>query len=350
MTMMQLAEHRPFLMALLALVPTSSSTKSATSRAATKLLMRLVAGNEFARHVVCKRLVALGADVSDSISVVVVGGLVNIVQSMFTCDGCECDPITGPRFSCLTCLDKDYCGDCRRYKGKKHVPEHPVAQFGCKPFPAEVLAGPEPARVTATELPSPMWAKHSVPAENMLAYPFEWATTSLADQFVPTDTDDGADSDGGADQGAGGGTADAEVSVVHRAGFLTKMGGSTRSWRRRWVVLDGTQLSYFKNKQQAERGREPIKTWHIVPGTEVLEDIRPSTARQMTKETSVLKRMWVPTSPSKGSYDPLLGFKLPSVDRTFLFHAEDGDRDREGWLASLRDAVKLAAIEAGPVV
>jgi len=34
-----------------------------------------------------------------------------------------------------------------------------------------------------------------------------------------------------------------------REGFLTKCGGSVQSWKKRWFILKGPNLYYFKNKK-----------------------------------------------------------------------------------------------------
>jgi hypothetical protein len=42
------------------------------------------------------------------------------------------------------------------------------------------------------------------------------------------------------------------VAALHPAdkeGFLTKQGGGYKSWKRRWFVLKGTNLYYFKSKK-----------------------------------------------------------------------------------------------------
>eukprot|EP00301_Raphidiophrys_heterophryoidea_P016435 c2600_g1_i1.p1 GENE.c2600_g1_i1~~c2600_g1_i1.p1 ORF type:complete len:144 (-),score=5.10 c2600_g1_i1:341-772(-) len=36
---------------------------------------------------------------------------------------------------------------------------------------------------------------------------------------------------------------------VDRCGYMTKLGNVVRNWRRRWFVLSGNTLSYFKNRE-----------------------------------------------------------------------------------------------------
>jgi len=47
---------------------------------------------------------------------------------------------------------------------------------------------------------------------------------------------------------------------VIKAGWLTKQGGSVKTWKTRWVVLQGTVLLYFKNEKltQVNRATETL--------------------------------------------------------------------------------------------
>jgi len=44
----------------------------------------------------------------------------------------------------------------------------------------------------------------------------------------------------------------ASLGSPDKDGFLTKQGGSIKTWKRRWFVLKGSTLYYFKTKQDAE--------------------------------------------------------------------------------------------------
>lgn len=44
----------------------------------------------------------------------------------------------------------------------------------------------------------------------------------------------------------------ASLNPPDREGFLTKQGGSIKTWKRRWFVLKGKKLVYFKTKNDAE--------------------------------------------------------------------------------------------------
>ena len=35
---------------------------------------------------------------------------------------------------------------------------------------------------------------------------------------------------------------------INKAGVVYKRGGSSTTWKRRWFVLDGSELKYYKNK------------------------------------------------------------------------------------------------------
>lgn len=36
--------------------------------------------------------------------------------------------------------------------------------------------------------------------------------------------------------------------MAEKEGFLTKEGGGFKSWKKRWFVLKGGDLAYYKNK------------------------------------------------------------------------------------------------------
>ena len=44
----------------------------------------------------------------------------------------------------------------------------------------------------------------------------------------------------------------ASLGSPDKDGFLTKQGGSIKTWKRRWFVLKGSTLYYFKTKQDTE--------------------------------------------------------------------------------------------------
>lgn len=43
---------------------------------------------------------------------------------------------------------------------------------------------------------------------------------------------------------------------VHKEGFLTKEGGNFKTWKKRWFVLNGDTLKYYKNFPQGEKRKE----------------------------------------------------------------------------------------------
>lgn len=55
------------------------------------------------------------------------------------------------------------------------------------------------------------------------------------------------------------------LAVGSKEGYLTKLGGVIKSWRKRWFVLRNYKLSYFKSHQSAS----PIKVINLTEATEV---------------------------------------------------------------------------------
>jgi len=96
------------------------------------------------------------------------------------------------------------------------------------------------------------------------------------------------------------------ISDTVKQGFLTKEGETYKNWKRRWFVLKGMQLSYFK--KQADK--KPIKSLDLA-NCEV--------ALCPEKENK-----------SRGSC-----FSVKTAKRTFYFSA-DNDVDRNEWMNVLR--------------
>eukprot|EP01137_Pigoraptor_chileana_P023063 Opistho-2@88761 len=44
---------------------------------------------------------------------------------------------------------------------------------------------------------------------------------------------------------------------VHKEGFLTKLGGKNKNWKRRWFVLDNEKLAYYKKQRHSEQNVDP---------------------------------------------------------------------------------------------
>jgi hypothetical protein len=42
-----------------------------------------------------------------------------------------------------------------------------------------------------------------------------------------------------------------EITNAHHEGYLTKQGFRIKTWRKRWCVLAGGTLSYYKSKNKA---------------------------------------------------------------------------------------------------
>eukprot|EP01103_Thecamoeba_quadrilineata_P009919 TRINITY_DN202_c0_g1_i1.p1 TRINITY_DN202_c0_g1~~TRINITY_DN202_c0_g1_i1.p1 ORF type:complete len:469 (-),score=84.70 TRINITY_DN202_c0_g1_i1:80-1486(-) len=57
----------------------------------------------------------------------------------------------------------------------------------------------------------------------------------------------------------------ASLSPVEKDGFLTKQGGSIRTWKRRWFVLKDAKLYYFKTAKDTEvTGIIPLETKSVI--------------------------------------------------------------------------------------
>eukprot|EP01104_Vermistella_antarctica_P015705 TRINITY_DN521_c0_g1_i1.p1 TRINITY_DN521_c0_g1~~TRINITY_DN521_c0_g1_i1.p1 ORF type:complete len:538 (-),score=129.85 TRINITY_DN521_c0_g1_i1:47-1660(-) len=94
------------------------------------------------------------------------------------------------------------------------------------------------------------------------------------------------------------------VSTCTKGGWMTKQGGSVKSWKRRWCVLEGTTLYYFKTKKQpAPQGSISLKD------TEV-------------------------TTNSKYK----CAFDIKTTRRTFPFKCES-EEERDEWVKLCNDAV-----------
>jgi len=44
-----------------------------------------------------------------------------------------------------------------------------------------------------------------------------------------------------------------ESEHITKAGFLTKQGDIIQSWKRRWFILQGTSLKYFKDDKHLQK-------------------------------------------------------------------------------------------------
>ena len=47
--------------------------------------------------------------------------MAEVIHAGITCDGCDKNPIEGPRFKCLVCNDFDFCHDCLKSSAQKHA-------------------------------------------------------------------------------------------------------------------------------------------------------------------------------------------------------------------------------------
>lgn len=114
-----------------------------------------------------------------------------------------------------------------------------------------------------------------------------------------------------------------------RSGFLTKLGEKTKSWKRRWFVLEGVEMHYFKAEKDAIRKGGEEKGVAMLVGcvAEKLNDLAD-----------------VPHLPKKEVKVPQQVIRLtPGADseekRVWYFFA-DSERDADSWLAAI--AINMA--------
>jgi len=81
--------------------------------------------------------------------------------------------------------------------------------------------------------------------------------------------------------------------MVVKRGFLTKQGGSIKTWHKRWFVLDTHKVSYFK-AQDVRRARCPSGG---------------------SKSISAYGRVWAPSDGRAAQEKALLGsFPVTAID------------------------------------
>eukprot|EP00163_Fabomonas_tropica_P023567 TRINITY_DN4092_c0_g1_i1.p1 TRINITY_DN4092_c0_g1~~TRINITY_DN4092_c0_g1_i1.p1 ORF type:complete len:1363 (+),score=391.36 TRINITY_DN4092_c0_g1_i1:958-5046(+) len=101
---------------------------------------------------------------------------------------------------------------------------------------------------------------------------------------------------------------------MKRSGWLTKQGAKTKSWKKRWFVLNGIGLSYYKS----EKDKKPIDTIKFVDHIMVpVKDM---------KETSFPKQVTVPEQCMK---------LFPRGDGRVWYLFTDSIKETEDWLSSL---------------
>eukprot|EP01126_Amoeba_proteus_P018378 TRINITY_DN1934_c0_g1_i7.p1 TRINITY_DN1934_c0_g1~~TRINITY_DN1934_c0_g1_i7.p1 ORF type:complete len:471 (-),score=100.78 TRINITY_DN1934_c0_g1_i7:221-1633(-) len=102
----------------------------------------------------------------------------------------------------------------------------------------------------------------------------------------------------------------AQLAPADKEGFLTKQGGSYKTWKRRWFVLKGQNLYYFKTKKDVEH------TGVIV----------------LTKESFVKRE---PSAKKKNC------FAVGTVSRVFfMFPDVDKPSDTESWIQALQAVIQ----------
>eukprot|EP01087_Luapelamoeba_hula_P007388 TRINITY_DN1815_c1_g1_i1.p1 TRINITY_DN1815_c1_g1~~TRINITY_DN1815_c1_g1_i1.p1 ORF type:complete len:461 (+),score=104.74 TRINITY_DN1815_c1_g1_i1:164-1546(+) len=95
------------------------------------------------------------------------------------------------------------------------------------------------------------------------------------------------------------------AELIHK-GTLRKQGGKIKTWKRRWCVLDTTQLTYYKSEGGEHMGEIPVSSFgSIIPGD------------KKSKEGKE--------------------FKLATPGREYVFVAED-ENDMKAWIEALNKA------------
>lgn len=94
---------------------------------------------------------------------------------------------------------------------------------------------------------------------------------------------------------------------MYKNGFLTKQGGSYKSWKRRWFRIHESKLSYYHNVGD----QKPIKTIDLI-GAQV--------------------------SLSKKSGNRQFMFEIKTPKRTYYLNASSDD-DRTDWIKCLNRVI-----------
>jgi copper chaperone CopZ len=112
--------------------------------------------------------------------------------------------------------------------------------------------------------------------------------------------------------------------MVDKKGYMIKRGGVVRNWKRRWFVLTGNILYYYRAERD-ERVGEPA-------GRIVLDDAHIVSAAKSTKKS--------------------LSMEVGTPDRIYYFVAES-QKDFTEWFTALKDAsdtrVLTTYVESSPV-
>lgn len=108
----------------------------------------------------------------------------------------------------------------------------------------------------------------------------------------------------------------ASLSNPDKDGWLTKQGGSIKTWKRRWCVLKDGSIFYFKNqKEQSPKGTIDLEKTSVLSG-----------------ETSLTKRKYA--------------FEVKTAQRTFVIFADNEASKRE-WMAAINAAIQNLRLSPG---
>ena len=102
----------------------------------------------------------------------------------------------------------------------------------------------------------------------------------------------------------------ASADLIHKEGFLYKKGGMIKSWSRRYFILMGQSLCYFKREFETQEGLEPL-------GRIFLSDIVNIQTEGVEKRKAFV-------------------FALHTKKRAVLLQAANSE-DRDKWVDSIRN-------------
>eukprot|EP01114_Cavostelium_apophysatum_P016829 TRINITY_DN4864_c0_g1_i1.p1 TRINITY_DN4864_c0_g1~~TRINITY_DN4864_c0_g1_i1.p1 ORF type:complete len:535 (+),score=158.40 TRINITY_DN4864_c0_g1_i1:88-1692(+) len=122
------------------------------------------------------------------------------------------------------------------------------------------------------------------------------------------------------------------LAVYHIAGELTKEGGSYKSWKTRWFVVDDTSICYYKEKEVWDRGPvigAPIRPQGIISFADILDITRHEAT---SKCTNIVNR-------PKGLQPFCL--HILTKTRTFNVLGFENEKDAQKWHDALKVGLRL---------
>jgi len=120
-------------------------------------------------------------------------------------------------------------------------------------------------------------------------------------------------------------------AIYNIAGEFTKQGGSYKSWKTRWFVVDDSSVSYYKEKSEWENGPllgVPKTPQGVIPFAEILD---------ITKHDEPSKCTGITNRP-KGAAGQFCLHVLTKA-RTFNIIGFQTEQDSQQWLTVLKKSV-----------